>query len=173
MSMGGHSGLSGSKYQLATYSGAGGPCLLIRSGPTATWGYFNPPMTANVEYLTTERINGKAVYKKNVDGVIHYRLDGETEWKPYALAVGASAKPVYTTTTMTASGWSNGTYSFESTYPKASYDISVEVAPTATVEQFEAFGEAMICGSADSNVATALGDVPVIDIPVIIKAVVK
>lgn len=79
----------------------------------------------------------------------------------------------FVTATMTVSGWSGNTYSFESAYPKDSYDISVEVAPTATAEQFEAFGGAMICGSADSNVATALGDVPTVDIPIIIKVVVK
>lgn len=74
---------------------------------------------------------------------------------------------------LSASGWSDNTYSFEATYPKESYDLSIEVAPTATAEQFEAFGGAMICGSADSNIATALGDVPTVDIPIIIKVVAK
>lgn len=74
---------------------------------------------------------------------------------------------------MIASLWVNRSYSFESVYPSSQYDIAIEVAPTATAEQFEAFGGAMICGSADSNVATALGDVPTVDIPVIIKAVRK
>lgn len=49
----------------------------------------NPPMDLNIEYRTTERIAGKAVYKKNINGTIQYRLDGETEWKPYADVVGA------------------------------------------------------------------------------------
>ena len=79
----------------------------------------------------------------------------------------------YSYMTMTASNWAGNTYSFEAAYPKASYDISVEVAPTATAEQFEAFGGAMICGSADSNIATAIGDVPIVDIPLIIKVVAK
>ena len=74
---------------------------------------------------------------------------------------------------MVTSGWAGNTYSFEATYPKESYDISIEVAPTATAEQFEAFGGAMICGSADSNIATALGYVPTVDIPIIIKVVAK
>ena len=75
--------------------------------------------------------------------------------------------------TMVASSWSDNTYSFESEYPNSEYNVSIEVAPTATVEQFEAFGEAMICGSHDSNVATAINGAPTIDIPVIIKAVRK
>ena len=54
------------------------------------WEYINPPMEIGVEYRTTERINGKTVYKKNVDGVIQYRLDGSTEWKPYSNTIGAA-----------------------------------------------------------------------------------
>lgn len=60
----------------------------------STWGvveWINAPMRTNVSYRTTERIDGKAVYKKNVNGVIQYRLDGETEWKNYSQAVGAAA----------------------------------------------------------------------------------
>ena len=72
-----------------------------------------------------------------------------------------------------ASGWSDNTYSFEAIYPREQYDVGIEVAPTATAEQFEAFGGAMICGSADRNVATAIGDVPTVDIPIIIKVVAK
>ena len=67
----------------------------IYNNATAAWGeweWFNPPMDAGVEYRTTERINGKAVYKKNVNGAIQYRLDGETDWKPYTDAVGAYSK---------------------------------------------------------------------------------
>jgi hypothetical protein len=54
------------------------------------WEVVNPPMTEGEEYRTTERIDGKVVYKKNVNGVIQYRLEGETSWKIYANAVGAA-----------------------------------------------------------------------------------
>ena len=51
------------------------------AGAWQPWEYINPPMTAGVEYRTTERINGKAVYKKrDSNGVIMYRLDGESSW---------------------------------------------------------------------------------------------
>lgn len=86
---------------------------------------------------------------------------------------GQIADAEYVETTMFAANWVDGKYSFEADYPHVQYNIGIEVAPTATAEQFEAFGGAMICGSADSNVATAIGDVPTIDIPVIIKAVRK
>lgn len=55
------------------------------------WEIVNPPMTQDEEYRTTERIAGKVVYKRNVNGFIQYRLEGETTWKDYAKAMGAPA----------------------------------------------------------------------------------
>ena len=69
--------------------------LIVVKYKETTWRpieYVNPEMKAGLEYRTTERIDGKVVYKKNVNGVIQYRLDGETTWKDYAAAVGAVAK---------------------------------------------------------------------------------
>lgn len=65
-------------------------CRNYYSGSFFPWEYETVNLEPNIEYRTTERIGGKAVYKKNVNGVIQYRLDGETEWKPYANAVGAA-----------------------------------------------------------------------------------
>ena len=45
-------------------------------------------MEVDVEYRTTERIHGKAVYKKaNASGDIMYRLEDETDWKLYLDAI--------------------------------------------------------------------------------------
>ena len=75
--------------------------------------------------------------------------------------------------TLSASVWSNGVYSFESTYPASIYDLEVALNSTATIAQAEAFNGAQIVGSATSNVVKAYGEVPTIDIPVIIKVVTK
>ena len=84
-------------------------------------------------------------------------------------------KPIITTTTLLASSWDSSakTYSFESTYPNASYDIEVALDSTATSEQAEAFNGAQIVGSAASNTIKAYGDVPTVDIPIILKVVTK
>ena len=82
-------------------------------------------------------------------------------------------KPTITTVTLLASGWNDGAYSFETNYPNASYDIEVSLDSTATAEQAEAFNGAQIVGSATSNTIKAYGDVPTVDIPVIIKVVTK
>jgi hypothetical protein len=67
--------------------------ILRRKKMNNAWGEFeceNPPFAADVEYRTTERRNGKAVYKKlGSDGVLKYRLDGEAEWNTYAKETGA------------------------------------------------------------------------------------
>ena len=83
-------------------------------------------------------------------------------------------QPKYTisATTILASGWSNGSYSaFQTTYPAASYDVNVELnGDSITSAQQKAWNAAQIVGSATTNVLKALGDVPTIDIPVIVKA---
>lgn len=73
---------------------------------------------------------------------------------------------------LSAGEWSQGTYSLETQYPALQYDIEVS-AGDMTVEQFDAFGNAKIIGSSKSNVLRALGDVPTMDLPVIIKVVKK
>lgn len=57
--------------------------------------WVNPPLAADVEYRTTERISGKAVFKKVVNGVLLYHLYGETEWKPYRTTLGAAPAGYY------------------------------------------------------------------------------
>lgn len=82
-------------------------------------------------------------------------------------------KATISATTLSASGWSGNTYSFESEYPVANYDIEIALNSTATVEQAEAFNSAQIVGNATSNIVKAFGEVPTVDIPIIIKAVRK
>lgn len=75
--------------------------------------------------------------------------------------------------TLSASGWSGNTYSLESDYPVTTYDIEIALNSTATEVQVEAFNSAQIVGSATSNIVTAFGNVPAVDIPIIIKVVTK
>ena len=82
-------------------------------------------------------------------------------------------KATITTATLLASGWSNGTYSFETDYPEATYNLEIALDSTATTAQAEAFNGAQIVGSATSNIVKAYGEVPTVDIPVILKVVTK
>jgi len=57
------------------------------------WEWDNPPFDAGVEYRTTDRRNGKVVYKRlDADGVLRYRLDGSSTWVAYAAENGAVRK---------------------------------------------------------------------------------
>jgi hypothetical protein len=101
-----------------------------------------------------------------VDPTILFITEADADKKYQKIATYANA-------TLAASGWSNKTYSFESQYPVANYDITIAIGNSATVSQYKAFGKAQIVGSIDSNVIKALGTVPIIDIPVMIKVVKK
>lgn len=81
----------------------------------------------------------------------------------------ALANYEYVESTMYQTGWSGNQYSFETTYPNTQYDIEIFPNNTCTEDQIDAWGSALITGSATTNIATALGDVPTVDIPIIIQ----
>ena len=82
-------------------------------------------------------------------------------------------KATITTATLLASGWSDGTYSFETDYPEATYNLEIALDSPATTAQAEAFNGAQIVGSATSNTIKAYGIVPTVDIPIVLKVVTK
>lgn len=84
-----------------------------------------------------------------------------------------SNKPTFSQYTILTSGWSSGVYSFESDFPSATYDIEIELDSTATESQVEAWSSAKVTSVFGTNTMKALGDVPTVDIPVIVKRVVK
>lgn len=130
-----------------------------------------------IENLTTLKINQltKAQYEAALaagtvnENELYMTEETNVDLTDFAL------KPTITTTTLLASNWDSTakTYSFETDYPSASYDIEVALDSTATSEQAEAFNGAQIVGSATSNVVKAYGDVPTVDISIIIKVVTK
>lgn len=70
--------------------------------------------------------------------------------------------------TLEASKWQGNTYSFETEYPHAQYDIEIEIGENATKEQAYALADAWLKGSIGTQVITALDIVPTIDIPITI-----
>lgn len=70
--------------------------------------------------------------------------------------------------TLEASKWKGNTYSFETEYPHAQYDIEIEIGENATKEQAYALADAWLKGSIGTQVITALDIVPTIDIPITI-----
>ena len=81
--------------------------------------------------------------------------------------------PTYEPYTLLASGWSqDGRYrALETKYPASSgFDLEVSAdGETITEDEITIFSKAQICGSAFSNVLIAKGDIPSIDLPVIVR----
>ena len=84
-------------------------------------------------------------------------------------AQGFEKRSIYQTATLTASTWNSETktYSFEETYPSETHNLNIEPID-CTQEQAEAWGAILPMGSSSANVLTALGDVPAVDIPVLL-----
>lgn len=91
------------------------------------------------------------------------------EYGYYQYDILPSAKSTISTSTLLASGWSDNTYDLGNT----DYNIEIELDSSATDEMIEAWTNARILGSATSNILTAKGDVPTIDITCIMKRTVK
>ena len=77
--------------------------------------------------------------------------------------------PEFLQKVISANAWSNGIYSFESDFDNTFYDIEVELDSIATSEQLDAWSKAKLTAVFGTNTMKALGDVPTIDIPVIVK----
>lgn len=78
------------------------------------------------------------------------------------------------TTILSANGWSNKKYSFESSYPNTEYNLEVFYNGDEYSEaSFETWNSAQMVGSASQNIITANGEVPTVDIPVFLKVVRK
>lgn len=61
-----------------------------RGGTWQPWEWVNPPMVSGVEYRTTERVNGKAVYAKLVDcGYLPNASHSTVDW-----GVNGGARPI-------------------------------------------------------------------------------
>lgn len=84
-------------------------------------------------------------------------------------AQGFEKRPVYQTSVLAANDWDPEakTYSFEEAYPFETYDVNIEPID-CTQEQAESWGAILPMGSSSANVLTALGDVPAVDIPVLL-----
>lgn len=156
---------------LPSQSGNSGK-FLTTNGTTASWATINalPSQTGNSgKFLTTD---GSTASWGALDTTPTENSSAPiTSGAVYSALTTKQSKFTVTTATMAASSWSNGVYSaLQTTYPAASYDIDITVnGDSITVEQLNAWNAAQIVGSAVGNTFKAMGTVPSIDIPIIVK----
>lgn len=109
----------------------------------------------------------QALNYKNEAGAI-VGGDFVTDAELRSALAGKENKPSTVTSVISAVGWNGNVYSFENIYPSDMYRVSIEPDNTCTADEIGAWGMALMTGSATTNVLTALGDVPTVDIPVIL-----
>lgn len=146
-----------------------------------------------LEYNTLENFpetgeSGKIYVAKDTNITYRWSGTGYVEVGP-SLALGETASTAYrgdkgkaletevnklkethVTTTLSVSGWntSTKTYSFESTYPAATYDVEIEPI-NCNEAQAKAWGKMCpMTGSTSSNQLQIFGTIPTMDLPVLL-----
>lgn len=113
----------------------------------------------------------------SVAGVLSWTNNGDLPNPAPVDIKGAGGESAYVTTvpaTLTASGWSGSTQTVSISAITANVDGDVGLAPTATADQVTAAASAMLLSTAQaagSITITAFGEVPSVDIPIIVRVV--
>ena len=126
----------------------------------------------DIHVTASQKTAWSGKYSKPSAGIPKNDLASDAQNSLNAVA-DKSNKPAFSQYTILTSGWSSGVYSFESDFPSATCDIEIELDSTATESQLEAWSSAKVTSVFGTNTMKALGDVPTVDIPVIVKKVIK
>ena len=148
------------------------PTIPDVSGKADTTALTTHTGNSDIHVTASQKTAWSGKYSKPSAGIPKNDLASEVQASLNAVA-DKSNKPTFSQYTILTSGWSSGVYSFESAFPSATYDIEIELDSTATESQVEAWSSAKPTAVFGTNTMKALGDVPTVDIPVIVKAVVK
>ena len=148
------------------------PTIPDVSGKADTTALTTHTGNSDIHVTASQKTAWSGKYSKPSAGIPKNDLASEVQASLNAVA-DKSNKPTFSQYTILTSGWSGGVYSFESAFPSATYDIEIELDSTATESQVEAWSGAKPTAVFGTNTMKALGDVPTVDIPVIVKKVVK
>ena len=148
------------------------PTIPDVSGKADTTALTTHTGNSDIHVTASQKTAWSGKYSKPSAGIPKNDLASEVQASLNAVA-DKSNKPTFSQYTILTSGWSSGVYSFESDFPSATYDIEIELVSTAIESQVEAWSGAKPTAVFSTYTMKALGDVPTVDIPVIVKAVVK
>ena len=148
------------------------PTIPDVSGKADTTALTTHTGNSDIHVTASQKTAWSGKYSKPSAGIPKNDLASEVQASLNAVA-DKSNKPTFSQYTILTSGWSSGVYSFESAFPSATYDIEIELDSTATESQVEAWSSAKPTAVFGTNTMKALGDVPTVDIPVIVKKVIK
>ena len=148
------------------------PTIPDVSGKADTTALTTHTGNSDIHVTASQKTAWSGKYSKPSAGIPKNDLASEVQASLNAVA-DKSNKPTFSQYTILTSGWSSGVYSFESAFPSATCDIEIELDSTATESQVEAWSSAKVTSVFGTNTMKALGDVPTVDIPVIVKKVTK
>ena len=148
------------------------PTIPDVSGKADTTALTTHTGNSDIHVTASQKTAWSGKYSKPSAGIPKNDLASDVQNSLNAVA-DKSNKPTFSQYTILTSGWSSGVYSFESAFPSATYDIEIELDSTATESQVEAWSSAKPTAVFGTNTMKALGDVPTVDIPVIVKKVIK
>jgi hypothetical protein len=148
------------------------------SGWQTQWNKLISDSSTDLETFKTEQETGFSDFRTEQQQLfntwfanIQYTLSGDAAAKLQAQI--DNLKETFVSMTLSASKWSSGEYSLESTYPAATYNLYISVPNTATLEQVVAWNSARILANTSSNVLIAMDTTPTVDIPIFVKVVKK
>ena len=173
------------------YTGTEEAFIAMLNGLTASmdaqhYADFNNPHKVNKEQVGLGNVDNTSDADKpvstaqetEINAVLNNLNDHIAATNPHGVTanqIGADPKPVFTKHQMLASGWGNPDtkmYSFENLFDSGNYDIEIYLdGDSVTGEQKAAFDNAEIVGVTYANFIKAIGVVPTVDIPIVIKAV--
>ena len=131
-----------------------------------TWGGVTIPDVPDMVGATASANGSHGLVKQPLIADRASFLKGDGTWQKLCVN--------YVPTTLASGSWISGQYSFESTYPSATYDLEVFInRSSATAAEIEAFNLAQVGGYYISNIIIAAGTVPTIDIHVVLKVSTK
>lgn len=132
---------------------------------------YDPESDGNKTFSIQSALNDNWDHTKELIEEVRERVENTEE-----STGNYQSKPVTDEDTLLAAIWSteDKSYSFESDYPNAQYDIVIELdGGAATEAQTEAWDSANIKGNYPENILYAKGDLPAVDIPVIRQVIKK
>lgn len=86
---------------------------------------------------------------------------------------GGGTPQIVAAYTLEASEWDGNEYSLEADYPSSMYNVQISACVSTSSEEIDAYTKAKMVGSIATNSIVAMGDVPTIDILVMLIATSK
>lgn len=168
--------ISNNKSKLDKYTNMGSatkPIYIKDGGPVECTYTLEKSVPSDAKFTDTtySTMAGATSTQAGSSGLVPAPGDGKQDAFLRGDGTWSYPNPTFLSYTLAASSWNTSakTYSLESIYPQARYNLEIEINNTCSEAQLTAWNNAKLLGSTSSNILTAKGIVPTIDIPCMLK----